>query len=413
MQLAFSQNNACSKDVDMDLSSDHDLEEDCERVDLSGKDLQRRLHAHKFNSHKGDVSKEDRFDSTYSSGYGSGNLPSELNEGRFTSDEDRLIPVAGLESLTLDNDDVKTTLVSVDEGFESSEIIISGASEKCEKSSQSQDSESENSEKQLQLQQYQQVLLETYQQDDDGDTRLHTAIIQLLTDLALYFISLCPTHTLLNLKNNYLQTPLHLAVVTKQDVLTRKLMTSGAQVDCRDHRGNTPLHIASKEGYDFFVKILLEPVHYEETKNNNYELPYQQIPQNLEARNYDGQVCVHLAAEGCHIQTLNILLSKGADVNARDGKSGRTALHYAAESGCMPLLQFLVEQAHCKLDINCITYGGLTPIMLAKGRGHEQAVRLLRESGAWSDTDESSSEEEMNEEPYEDIKINGVIVNRV
>lgn len=65
-------------------------------------------------------------------------------------------------------------------------------------------------------------------------------------------------------------------------------MTSGAQVDSRDHKGNTPLHIASKEGYDYFAKILLEPIHYEETMNNNYELPYQQIPQNLEARNYDG-----------------------------------------------------------------------------------------------------------------------------
>lgn len=397
----------------MDLSADTDIVEDCCPTGVTN-EIQHGS-GRRFDVNKGYGLKDERCDSNYSSGYGSGNLPSDLGEGRYASDEDRLIPVAGLESLTLDNseDQKSTQLSSVDEGFDdeflsSEKSAKSLSTKKLSDQISDSDSEAEDSEK---LRQYRQLLLETYQQDDDGDTRLHTAIIQLLTDICLYFISLTPTHTLLNLKNNYIQTPLHLAVITKQDVLTRKLMTSGAQVDCRDHKGNTPLHIASREGYDFFAKILLEPIHYEETVNNRYDLPYQQIPQNLEARNYDGQVCVHLAAEGCHIPTLNVLLSKGANVNARDGKSGRTALHYAAESGCMPLLEFLVHQEHSKLDINCTTYGGLTPIMLAKGRGHDQAVRLLKEAGAWSDTDESSSEEEMNEEPYEDIKINGVIVN--
>nr|ADK74377.1 inhibitor of nuclear factor-kappaB [Meretrix meretrix] len=387
----------------MDLGSDTDLDQDCCPV---GSEQDHLSQLHKFHSGKEDLLKEDRFDSRYSSGYQSGNLGSEINDVRFISDEDRLIPVAGLESLTLDNDEHKTNEESIDDGFESSDLKLDvPLSVKAKSTQKTEDKEEER------LLQYRTLLKETYQQDDDGDTRLHTAIIQLLQDLALYYISLTPTHTLLSLKNNYLQTPLHLAVITKQDVLTRKLMTSGAQVDSRDHKGNTPLHIASKEGYDYFAKILLEPIHYEETMNNKYELPYQQIPQNLEARNYEGQVCIHLAAEGCHIKTLNVLLSKGADVNARDGKSGRTILHYAAESGCMELLEFLLQQKHCRLDVNCVTYGGLTPIVLAKGRGHEEAVRLMREYGAWSESEDSSSEEEMNEEPYEEIKINGVIVN--
>lgn len=387
----------CRKNVRMDLTDDNDL-----AVDSCPVQSNELPSPHKFHYGKDDHLKEDRFDSRYSSGYASGNLDSELNEDRFISDEDKLVPVAGLESLTLDSEDSKNHLPSIDEY---SELKAKGV--KCEDSGDSECDEED--EKQ---QQYRTVLKETYQQDVDGDTRLHMAIIQFLTDMALYFISLTPTPTLLNLKNNYLQTPLHLAVVTKQDIITRKLMTSGAQVDCRDHRGNTPLHIAAREGYGYFAKILLEPIHYEETMNNTYELPYQQIPQNLEARNYEGQMCVHLAAEGGHIDTLNVLLSKGADVNARDGKSGRTILHYAAESGCMRLLEYLVKQRHSKLDINSVTYGGLTPLMLAEGRGNEQVMRYLKSSGALSESEDSTSEEEMNEEPY-DFKINGMIVNSV
>jgi ankyrin repeat protein len=133
--------------------------------------------------------------------------------------------------------------------------------------------------------------------------RLHTAIIQLLSDLALYFIWLSPNPNCLNLKNNYLQTPLHLAVITKQDVVTRKLMAAGAQVDTKDHKGNTPLHIAAKEGYAYFVRILLTPVSFDETKENDYSLPYQQIPQNLETRNYDGRLLFFLMQDRCYLMS--------------------------------------------------------------------------------------------------------------
>ena len=122
--------------------------------------------------------------------------------------------------------------------------------------------------------------------------RLHTSVIQLLVEYALYCISLAPTHQFLNIKNNFQQTALHLAAITRQARLTRKLLTSGAQVDARDHNGNTPLHIAAKEGHLDVCKALLEPIRHDELKDNTYDIPYQAIPQNLEARNYDGKSSV-------------------------------------------------------------------------------------------------------------------------
>lgn len=125
--------------------------------------------------------------------------------------------------------------------------------------------------------------------------RLHTAIIQIFVDFALYCISLAPNPNFLNIKNNFQQTPLHLAAITKQPQIARKLITSGAQIDARDHKGNSPLHIAAKEGHADVAKVLLEPIKHSETVDNAYEIPYQAIPQNLEARNYDGKCLTGLA----------------------------------------------------------------------------------------------------------------------
>ena len=121
-------------------------------------------------------------------------------------------------------------------------------------------------------------------------SHLHTAIIQMLQDYAMNIISWTPCPSLLNITNNFLQTPLHLAAITRQPDLVRKLVTTGALVDARDHRGNTPLHIACREGYADIALKLLFPIQQQEIQGNMAPLPPQTIPQNLEARNYDGKM---------------------------------------------------------------------------------------------------------------------------
>ncbi|KAJ8309029.1 hypothetical protein KUTeg_013903 [Tegillarca granosa] len=248
-------------------------------------------------------------------------------------------------------------------------------------------------------------VVQIFSQDNDGDSQLHMAIIQLLSTVALYFISKAPHFVWLNLKNDLQQTPLHLAVITRLKDVVRRLVVGGAFIDARDHKGDTPLHIASREGFDDIAVALLEPVKREEVKENHYEIPYQMIPQELEARNYEGQTCLHLAAEGSHLPVLELLLSKGANVNAQDGKSGRSALHYAAETGNMVLLEFLLM--HPRINVNARTYGGFTPAMLAQGRGHQHVINRLVNAGAYEPetVDESDSEEEM--ESYDDFHIGG------
>lgn len=236
-----------------------------------------------------------------------------------------------------------------------------------------------------------------YAQDSEGDTQLHLATIQQIPQLCLYFINIVTNFNLLNIQNDLMQTVLHLAVMTKMPQIVRRLIVAGADVTYRDHRGDTPLHIAARDGDTQTVRILLEPVSYEETLQNSYKIPYQKIPQNLELRNYNGQTCLQVAAEGSHLEVINLLLSKGSDINTMDGKSGRTVLHYAAECNNRPLLEYLLT--HYRVKVDARTYGGQTPLMLAQGRGHNSIVQRLMQAGAvfQHPREDSDSDDEMDE----------------
>lgn len=97
-----------------------------------------------------------------------------------------------------------------------------------------------------------------------------------------------------------------------------------------------------------------------------------------------GLTCLHLAAIGGHLNVLELLLAAGANINAAEGKSGRTVLHLAVDWGNMTMIKYLLL---CQdIDINARTYAGLTPILLAFGRRNNDAVNELYNSGAFCET---------------------------
>jgi ankyrin repeat protein len=81
--------------------------------------------------------------------------------------------------------------------------------------------------------------------DKDGDTFLHTSIINLSADLASVLIySMVESEISLDIGNNLHQTPLHLAVLTRQEQVLIVLLSGGASVYQRDHLLRTPMMIA-------------------------------------------------------------------------------------------------------------------------------------------------------------------------
>ena len=99
---------------------------------------------------------------------------------------------------------------------------------------------------------------------------------------------MAPHSYFLNILNDDGQSPLHLAVLTRQPRIVRRLVLAGANPTLRNFRGNTALHLACATGDIACAKALTDPLTLIE---RNYFLSGKKIPplpQNLEQRNYDG-----------------------------------------------------------------------------------------------------------------------------
>ncbi|KAK3584494.1 hypothetical protein CHS0354_006025 [Potamilus streckersoni] len=210
--------------------------------------------------------------------------------------------------------------------------------------------------------------------DENGDSLLHTAIIMDSEHDAIDFINMVTNVCMLNLQNNLFQTPLHVAVLTDMLSVVDRLVSRNVRIDLQDHHGNTPLHLACAKGNLKIVSVLLANSFLKET---------------LEIRNADGVTCVHLAALNDHLDVLRILLEKGANVNARESKSGRTVLHFAAETGNVRLLDLLFLCSD--VDVNVETYAGTSALELARGHGYVDVIMRRLHNASIADMEQDGS----------------------
>ncbi|OXU23792.1 hypothetical protein TSAR_016728 [Trichomalopsis sarcophagae] len=212
-----------------------------------------------------------------------------------------------------------------------------------------------------------------YTQNDDGDTLLHTAIIQGYFEATLSLINIAPHSCLFDIVNDEAQTALHLAVLTKQPKIARRLVLAGADLSIRNHQGNTALHLACISGDLECAKALTEPIAAAEKNLLSKRLPV--IPQNLEQQNYHGQSCLHIAAARGHVDLVRRLVHLGSDLEAQESLAGRTALHLALEHGQLELFLCLIQEYGPHLD--AATYSGCTAYQLASCIDERLASELV------------------------------------
>lgn len=195
----------------------------------------------------------------------------------------------------------------------------------------------------------------------DSDTPLHSACYWGALDAITVLLSAGADA---NAKNDAGATPLHLCALNHQPGAARLLLASGARVNEPEasDAAFTPLHTACSVGDAVTAGVLVEmgadpvspllgngntPLHVaaREGFNDVVELLAKACPKSVGVRNVAQETAIHRAAAHGQEDICASLVELGADVRAVDG-NGDSALHLAAMFG-MTQVRLLL---HYKFD---------------------------------------------------------------
>ncbi|MHC4662573.1 MAG: ankyrin repeat domain-containing protein [Planctomycetota bacterium] len=135
----------------------------------------------------------------------------------------------------------------------------------------------------------------------------------------------------------------------------KKLIGSSGNINA-EIRGASPISIACENGDEAMAALLI--------KNG--------INPNTRLR-ASGDTMLHVAARNGHIKVMELLLKKGADVDAINLMSA-TPLQLAIGANQKETVKFLTENA---ADIRTVDRAGKTPLIWAAERGHVDFVKIL------------------------------------
>uniref|UniRef100_A0A8C5KZN6 NF-kappa-B inhibitor zeta n=1 Tax=Jaculus jaculus TaxID=51337 RepID=A0A8C5KZN6_JACJA len=237
--------------------------------------------------------------------------------------------------------------------------------------------------------------------DADGDTFLHIAVAQGRRALSYVLARKMNAVHMLDVKEHNGQSAFQVAVAANQHLIVQDLVNLGAQVNTTDCWGRTPLHVCAEKGHS----QVLQAIQKGAMRSNQFV--------DLEATNYEGLTPLHCAVMAHNaavhelqrnqqphspavqelllktkslVDTIKCLIQMGAAVEAKDRKSGRTALHLAAEEANLELIRLFLELPSCLSFVNAKAYNGNTALHVAASLQYRvtqlDAVRLLMRKGA-------------------------------
>jgi ankyrin repeat protein len=182
--------------------------------------------------------------------------------------------------------------------------------------------------------------------------------------------------------NRYGVTPLHEASLVSNVPMMESLLKAGANPSAAYGSGETPLMTAARTGNVEAVKLLVE---------NGADVNA--------AEEYRGQTAIMFAATENHAGVVKFLIDRGAKVNARSAKlefgdvkmaaggafvdraeGALTPLFFAARQGAIETAQVLIG-AGADMNVSEAQYG-FTPLMTAIFNGHYDFAGMLIDKGA-------------------------------
>jgi len=274
--------------------------------------------------------------------------------------------------------------------------------------------------------------------DEKGCTPLHIAVLAGMVEVSQLLIEHTVDFDIRDIEDRAL---LHMVAYKGHFMVARTLLEHDgpvkAQVNARDEKGRTALHIASHYHHSSIVELfpkfgadldaqdndnmtpLLLAFQFPVTITRNdpkiSETPRLLLEHgaSVQGRNKDGQTPLHLAVKHCLPSIVELLVKLGADVDAQDNddmtpllfasrtddsgtiaqllleygasihirdKSGRTPLHLASLLHTSSVVELLLNVG---AEVDAQDHDGMTPLLFASRRDCTAAdVQLLLEHGA-------------------------------
>jgi len=187
----------------------------------------------------------------------------------------------------------------------------------------------------------------------------------------------------------------------------KQCLNSGADVNVKDDKGQTPLVLASASGHTAIASILLDKRADPNLQSNdgltalmnashkNYTDLVRLLVQkgaNVNLRTTQGVPALTYAAIGGHPEVIRELLARGAEIDAKTA-NGITALSAASYNGKHEVAKALLEK---KADPNAKTNELQTPLILAARQGHLEIAKLLLSSGSDPDAKDKDGKTALN-----------------
>ncbi|PON30014.1 hypothetical protein TGAM01_v201380 [Trichoderma gamsii] len=159
---------------------------------------------------------------------------------------------------------------------------------------------------------------------------------------------------------------LYLASFFGLNEIVMMLLEAGQQINTKNKQNWTALHMAAARGHAVTVQLLVD---------RGADVNAATYKPNYVA---SGSTALHWAAGNGHEKVLEVLLENGAEIDLQT-PGHETALHWAAQHGHVGAITLLLNKG-ANLEVHAGHW--LTPLESAASRGEEAAVRVLIDRGA-------------------------------